>query len=912
MAERLGIAGHASSGKHGTGAPYDRSGNAASATQGGLKSSVSGSSSVNGTRTGRKPLSAGSIARFEAATKQHRTGGIWDLLDHPVSLKPAHNPARQPSRHAAHNKPARALAKQPVASTPDGKPPRSIEPRAAPSTTGDSSSAERDRDTVTPSHADPIKALRAIKPRDLGSDNNDATNGATNETTWAIINRFVAWATGPLREQRESTWLKNVPQANVNEAMLRLEQGTKDLDPRVAAAVVKQFLTGNRAFEAFSKDNRESLQNDRLYVRDGDGSGGNPRINIALFMAIADRIAGPPEGDNVVSRLVAAGGWPHSHSVRNAIGNGAGLAYALAYARQLKACGADPAPAYKVIGEGLDRFNAKNQRDYEALLAHRSTLASIIRDIAPVATTEQLAEVTANFLKNHPDWKRDDDALQRRVCDNGVNHLRNLIALDRGRGNGALDAPVLQQQQNRIAGPEANRVAMSTAIHNDPRLAGTDSQLFRDTAAAFAKFTDVITPANRKLVRQVQKLTGELASQALHGRLISMLSRQCDAASLLQFKEDVRALSRFWGISPATFAAISADVDKLVDELASIKDPNTALATRTIAFAKFQKKLDILQAFDTGTTAGQVMRGFAATLSFAAVAFSLKKAIDDPTALNTAKAGTDAANVVQKTSDLLRSLGVKNSAIREIGGGWKIALRSGARIGASEILALASTMIDGARAIDYLAKGDIADAAFSAGIAAGSAISMLPAFIGTGSVAGPIGIAIMTAAFVGQMVWQNARHVHDGEDEVRTGLIVLGYKPEHAAILCERGAYGSGDASGKGQMLALMNYAKAKGMNAAQLRDWINSLTPVQVKHMSELVLYEMGVGNGNLRCDPDEAKKLPAYIIAPGRGAARYGFPAASAVGHTGLRRRTTVDFEQALIRNFIPPPLWIGPTSA
>jgi hypothetical protein len=126
------------------------------------------------------------------------------------------------------------------------------------------------------------------------------------------------------------------------------------------------------------------------------------------------------------------------------------------------------------------------------------------------------------------------------------------------------------------------------------------------------------------------------------------------------------------------------------------------------------------------------MRGFAASLALAGAAFSLKAAIDDPNGLSVAKAGVDATSAVQRMSDLLRSLGVENSVIRGAGGGWKLALRTGAKIGAAELLALASTMIEGAKTIRHLSKGEIGDAAFSAGIAVGGAISMLPVFIQTG------------------------------------------------------------------------------------------------------------------------------------------------------------------------------------
>jgi hypothetical protein len=287
------------------------------------------------------------------------------------------------------------------------------------------------------------------------------------------------------------------------------------------------------------------------------------------------------------------------------------------------------------------------------------------------------------------------------------------------------------------------------------------------------------------------------------------------------------------------------------------------------------------------------MRGFAAALALAGAAFSLKAAIDDPNGLSVAKAGVDAASAVQRMSDLLRSLGVENSVIRGARGGWKLALRTGVKIGAAELLALASTMIEGAKTIRHLSKGEIGDAAFSAGIAVGGAISMLPVFIQTGSMAGPIGIAIMTAALIGQMVWQNAKHIHEGEDDVRKGLVLLGYKPGHADILSRRGKYGSGEASGKGQMQALMNWARSQGITADDLRAWVNGLTREQVMRLSKAVLHGIGVGNGNLLYGPEDARKLPPHIIPPG-----------TLAGSASFRRQMAKDFEADLVRADVPLP--------
>jgi hypothetical protein len=749
-------------------------------------------------------------------------------------------------------------------------------------------------------HADNIKALRALKADDVGAEN--------NETAWQTVNAFVSWATAPLREERGSRWQKDAPQLKVNDAMDRLERETRQLDPRIAAAVVNQFLVNIGGLEQFDERNREDLANDHLYGDQGDGPGLNPRVDLTAFMTIADHIAGTPPGDAAVSRLVALAGWPAwpgGRYVSAAIGKGAGFTYALEAARQLEAKGGDPEPVYKAISRGLELFKEKTQRDYEALRVHRNQLAAVIKDIAPVATADELVQISENFLKDHPDWKQKDDELQRCTYYNGLAHLQHLISLDPKGRDSAFDARIRKLLQEGITDHEATRVAMSMAVHNEPTLSNVDSTLFRKSASFFVSLTKAVNPNSKTLVEFARKMAGELAAEALHHQLISMLqSHPLDARGLFAFQEEVRALvnrdfARYTGISPNALGAISNEIDELINEMLAVDGLNNSPAARTIGLQKFSRNLDRTKAFSVDTVAGRVMRGFAATLALAGTVFSLKKMIDDPTALNAAKAGVDAASAVQKTSDLLRSLGVKNSVVRGVGGSWKVVLRTGAKIGASELLSLASTVLDGAKAIDCLTKGDLANAGFSAVIATGGAVSMLPVFFEVGSIAGPLGIAIMTVAFIGQTAWQNAKHMHDGEEDVKKGLILLGYNAEHAAILSRRGTYSSAT-SGQGQMLGLMNYAKSQGMNAKELRDWINSMTPRQVEDLSELVFYEMGVGNGNFCFEPDEAKRHP-YLPAPMVVASRYG-----SVGRANdIPRRTAADFAHDLARRDIPRPL-------
>lgn len=888
-------------------------------------------SSQNGSWSGpRAQPSPGSIGAFQAASNQRsgRTGDLWDVLDNDVPDAPVAKPRHSHSaKHhkqngAQHNKPATPPAKTRGSHSPAAKPvatpaPHSdapklsqpiVEARKPPAVRDVGTPAQRDSiSALVPTapqhggpstHADTMKALRALKPTDLDNDDNDAA--------WRAIKECVAWANVPLKEKEEHRWTKDAPQARFNEAMLRLEQATKNLPQWLAVAVVKEALPD---YEAFRRNNHASLDNDQFYSSGGDGPGGNPAINIALFATVADRVAGNPEGDDAVSRLVAVGGWPKgpgSRSVSLAIGNGGSLVYALEAARQLKAGGDDPSPIYKVINTGIDRFNENTRRDYDALLNHRARLASVVRDLAPIATPDELNAVTADFLKNHPEWEKKDRDLQRRVAENGINHLHHLKQLRPERRNNAVDAKVLQRLQEGITNNEAARIAISMAIHHDPRLANVDSELYREAATAIVGLTNSTA---RSLVELGRKLTGELAAQALHGRLISIMrNRRLDAAGLEALRRDIRALlkgrfSAIWGVSPSALKAISTDVDELIGEMLAVEGLNSSLAAQTIGLGKFHKNLDKTKVFSADTVAGQAMRGFASALAIAGMALSLQKATDEPTALNAAKAGVDTLSALQKTSDLLRSLGLRNSVVQGLGGGWKIALQNGARLGASEIFTLATALVEGAQAASSFYDGRIAEGAFSAGIAAGGIISMLPAILETGSWGGPVGVGIMTTLFVGRMVWQNAKHVHDGEDDVRQGLIALGYRASHAAILCKRGDYSTGDTAGVGQMQALMHYAKWKGWTTAQLRDWINSLTPEQVSNLSDITLREMG-GNANLRFDPEEAKKQSAYIIPKDAGAARDGFSAASFIGKNGVRRHTAIDFE-AMLRSrgvFVP----------
>jgi hypothetical protein len=240
------------------------------------------------------------------------------------------------------------------------------------------------------------------------------------------------------------------------------------------------------------------------------------------------------------------------------------------------------------------------------------------------------------------------------VTANGIKHLLHLIALDPKGQNKAIDARVPQRLQEGITEQKATRIAISMAIHNDPRLANIDSDLYRQTASFLANFTDVISPANRSLVEYVRKLTGELAAQALHARLMSWLRNvQLDPMGPRTYIEQLRSFNisfaRRWGVSPTALRAISDDVDELIKDMFAVEHLNSSKAVQTVALGKFYRKLNQTRAFDADTPAGQAMRGFAAALALAGAAFSLKAAIDDPNGLNVAKAGVDAASAVAES-----------------------------------------------------------------------------------------------------------------------------------------------------------------------------------------------------------------------------------------------------------------------
>ncbi len=664
-------------------------------------------------------------------------------------------------------------------------------------------------------------------------------------------NLLAAWVKEPLTKPEE------VPQANVNEVMARLEQATKDASPEFAAAVVKQALGGDGGLEAFYKRHESDLRNDELFVQAsagfGDGPGGNPTVSMTPFMNIADHLAGMREGDAMVSRLVAMGGWPKwpgGRYISRAIGHGAGLAYPLEAARQIGKKGGDPGPVYTAIDKGILLFKAKIDADVRKLGEHNQELYWLIKNDGPGMTPEKLDIAVKNYLNDKGEkWQAEDANLRKRIAADGVKLLHYGIALGKISASKAHNDRV-EQALRSIADDSAAAAAISMAIQKNPIF--TKNPLFETTVRFLqspyfaAKATDV-----------ARKLLGELATSVFRHRVLEKIGglNLLDPAGAAQANA---ALTELAGDHSFTGALLGHDVSQKQIDAAfeELKQFNNNIAVKNLralqtaaldeealraeALKKLNQKLTV-KGFALHTPAGIFFR--AAASAFAAIGFygKLQTAAGSPRALNIAKAVDAGVSFAARTGGLAHSLGLveETSAVAKLGGAWKI-VRG---VTVSGLTDGASAVFDGIDGSILLARGDSLGAGFAFTRAVGGGLSLGPA-LGAASWTGPVGFGLIFAGVVGNEVYHDAKDAHKYEEASRKFLIAGGYDPAAAATLSRRVDFPSGYA-GTAQIPLLARYAEFKKID---LQKWINELSQRsgQIELLSETVLGALNEGQGD------------------------------------------------------------------
>jgi hypothetical protein len=139
---------------------------------------------------------------------------------------------------------------------------------------------------------DSTKALQALNHVYVGAPQNVKDAIVHNPDALLILECAAGEANAPLTKTVAGPVL---PQERTHAAMLCLQQATRRLDARLAAAVVGLAMPGH---EAFYERNEGILPAGGLFGPAGAD----------LLRDVVDCIAGTPEGDDVAARLMAMGG----------------------------------------------------------------------------------------------------------------------------------------------------------------------------------------------------------------------------------------------------------------------------------------------------------------------------------------------------------------------------------------------------------------------------------------------------------------------------------------------------------------------------------------------------------------------------------------------------------------------------
>jgi hypothetical protein len=683
-----------------------------------------------------------------------------------------------------------------------------------------------------------------------------------------FIDAAAAWANEPLHQPVDG--ITN-PQARTAEAIQRLDQATQGVDKNLAGMVMDRAVSG---YERFRDDNLNHLPGSSPFGANGT----------TTLVNLSGRLAGSPAADDAIARFAALDAW-NGDSIRNAIAAGADPAYAIALAQHIKsfgdpsivvhtindgialrdqqriadggspaatidvarrmhAAGLDERGVMKVATDGMQAYKDKVAGDVRKLGEHDAELVALVRNEGTGMTPQQLAQTIAAYRTDKgAAWQTEGAGLVRQIAADGSRLLDQMVALNEMPPQLAGSQALTDRALKTIANDPAAGVALSVAIATDPRLA--DAQHVKDFADIFAlsKVGDI-----------GRKYTTEIASSRLRRRVnASVLGVDLqDPASVARAKQAIRAIAdeasmRRVGVTKGDLDKAVKLVDATVDRVAGARTSDEI----DMALRDLDKKLNtdaaLSKTFNKSTRPGQMLRGLAVAFAGASLVNSWSKFSANPSdPQNDIKLLLDAAGFAQKDAELLVGLGMvsKQSAIGQFGGEWKLAGRAGAAdllSGLSAVLDLVSATRSG---FGLGVPQDGGSAFFSATSAVGGGLTVAPAF-GASVSLGVVGLVVTFVGVLGKSVYDSEKDAHRYEAAAKDFLKAAGYSEAAADALSQRDGLLSG-APGAAQMPFLAKYAGFKHMTTDQLRNWVNSLTPDQVKHLSQRLLETAGDCEGD------------------------------------------------------------------
>jgi hypothetical protein len=660
----------------------------------------------------------------------------------------------------------------------------------------------------------------------------------------AILDGAAQWAVDGLKDVGNADG-DAVPELHLMQRLDQLTSGTdKTLATQLMTAAVPKIEAANQA--ALHGQTGMQLQTGP------DGA--------KLLMQVTSRIAGTPDGDAAIQRLACIGFYDRN-AIRNAIGTGENPAYAL----DLASKGGGELFQGDVLA-GMDQFRSQVGSDVDAAGKNQLELDWRSANYQGAMTPDQLDKAVAAFRQNNPDWEKKQAALDQAVASDGQKLLTQIQALQTlppqlAGQKGAADARIKQILDD----PKAMQ-AMQAALQKNPAL--LDSPATQVTIGNIARLSD----RGRKLAEEAAT---QWARRALSDALNPTTSGQ--PQDIDQVKATIARFettgSRILGMSDVDVRKATALLQEALPQAGeSQADMQKRLSTLDQRLENLVSREGI-KSFGRRETLGQLFRGIGFAAAAASLTQSAPKAFNDPNVRNVLKASADFAGLSQKSIELMSAVGIlgdDNKAVKLLGGSDRPLVKG---------LGVFGAIFDIANAGDAFDRGDVPSGIMSLTSATGTVIAAL----GTGTMAGPVGLSIVVASVIGQMVWGQIFKVQESNrfmnDTSADFLRFAGFHagPAHALV----------DQSGEGYspVPLLVKYAQDKGYDLGKpdqqkaFADWINAMPADRLATLRDSIHHTLDGLKGDAgkfgRTDPGDAAYADVDrkpVVGAGKGGTVYG----------------------------------------
>lgn len=597
--------------------------------------------------------------------------------------------------------------------------------------------------------------------------------------------------------------------AAVEESLQRLEELTRDIDPRIVTELT------DRNLERLEAENEALQARDDLYDEE---KGMFSPYALQVSAQVSDRMGGAPGSERAVERMadLVVGAYVGSFDVgidaiasdvRSGrftesllhLGHGSGLF--LAIADELRTQG-DSLAADDLTAQTAQAVQSYVEQGYlnqavDAYMAHTAELTWLVQNYGATMPPEALrARIEAYIAGQGPEWEEELNRLEREVAQSGAALLQQIEQLQalppETRQALGIDETIASLLENPSA-----QVAISVVAGRHPEmLAGVDlpeAMTFLDGIGASQDIVQSL--ANAHVQTTVLQAVGQLDPN--------------DPASVTRVRNTLDSLrgSEFaaaWGIS-------NEQLDEVVDALeATIPGPGTTPAQAEAALAEYNRRLNGIEGFDQHSPLGQAFRGLGFGISVVGLAESVSGFVDDPSF-------GGGVQVLADSAGLLRDIGELGQGLGWISESNPLA-RLAANSTAGKLLGGVGLVFGTVGVLNDLGEGDLAQAGLGTLAVGGTALALF----GSASWAGPVGWAVAafaTAGSLGLDQWRRSQEANEHENDTSQAFLAgSGLTPEAADTLTNQ------DSEGLSPVPALFEFGRIYGLTSEQTVAWLNDL----------------------------------------------------------------------------------------